>query len=68
MTNQKEEWFVLFDTYISDERFYIVSKTSILVTDDSEIKIGEKFQFVFPNDSKDAEIKMGKLVMQSSKY
>lgn len=59
--------FFLFDTFPNDEKFYIISKTSILVTDDSEIKIGEKFQFVFPNDSKDSDIKMGKLVMQSSR-
>ncbi|XP_051162139.1 uncharacterized protein LOC127282099 [Leptopilina boulardi] len=65
MENNEKENFVLFDSFIDEGWFYIVNKTCILVTEKSEIKIGAKMQFSYPNEEKTSKIKTGKIIMQS---
>ncbi|XP_043474827.1 uncharacterized protein LOC122506604 isoform X2 [Leptopilina heterotoma] len=49
MSNNENRFFLL-DSFIENGWFYVVSKSAILVTDEMEIKIGEKVQFAYPED------------------
>ncbi|XP_043482135.1 uncharacterized protein LOC122511137 [Leptopilina heterotoma] len=58
----------LLDSFSENGKFYIVRKSTILVTDESEIEIGRKVQFAQPKKGQDiemAKIKTGKIVMKS---
>lgn len=68
MDTNKDEYFVLLNAFTDDGWFYIVRKGAILVTDESEIKIGAKVQFPYPEDDDNPNIKKGKIVLLSSKY
>lgn len=61
----------LLDSFSENGKFYIVSKSTILVTNESEIEIGRKVQFAHTTKEQDiemAKIKTGKIVMKSGKY
>lgn len=68
MENQELVRKFLIDSFTEDGWFYIVNQTSLLVTDDSEIKIGAQIQFAFPDKGEHSKIRKGKIIMESRKY
>lgn len=68
MTNQEKRRKFLLDCFTEDGWFYIVKKKAILVTDDSDLKIGAKVQFTYTDNDKQQKIRKGKIIMESRKY
>ncbi|XP_051155321.1 uncharacterized protein LOC127277917 [Leptopilina boulardi] len=66
--NDQERKF-LIDSFVEDGEFYIIKKENILLTDDSDIKIGARIQFVFKRKNKKGvektKIITGKIIMES---
>lgn len=57
--------FFLLDSYGEHGWFYIISKKDFLVTDDLEIQIGTKVQFVFREENKIPKLRNGKIIFES---
>lgn len=68
MATDNRSCFFLIDSFIEDGFLYIVNQTNILVTVDSELKIGARVQFAYTESVKKPKIKKGKIIMESGRY
>lgn len=78
MTHKEQERYFLIDCFSRDGYFYIQRKENLLVTDDSDIKIGSKVQFIYneekevrkeePKINKENKIRIGKIIMESGNF
>lgn len=55
----------LLNSFTEDGWFYIVDKRALLVTDDSEIKIGALVQFAYSSNVDKSKVRKGKIIMES---
>ncbi|XP_043461935.1 uncharacterized protein LOC122498318 [Leptopilina heterotoma] len=65
MDNEENERKFLIDCFTNDGWFYIVKESALLITEKSEIKVGAKVQFAYPEDVKQPKIRRGKIIMES---
>lgn len=66
--DEDQERKFLVDAFTEDGWFYIIDKKALLITDDSEIKLGVLMQFEFPDKKGEIKIRKGELIMESGKY